>query len=96
MTRANYIHSLRAVEGVNVMVIEDLDIGGVSVTNDMENVVHDIEVMEKVSAEKYMIVYRDSDCVWDGWDARNERFVHLGQDTWQDAVQVFKTKRTAV
>lgn len=92
MTKANYIHELHAKGGYNILTIEDLDIGGMSVTNDIENVVQDVEKMERINAERYVIVYRDSEGVWDGWDARNSRFVHCGQDTWQDAVEVMKQR----
>lgn len=60
------------------MVIEDLDLGGRSVTNDIENVLHDIIhihmphasyglglVQERKTLPK-KIIYRDSDGIYDG------------------------------
>ena len=46
--------------------ITDLNMYGMSVTNDMENVCDYIEQHEKINLSEYTIIYRDSTEVWDG------------------------------
>ena len=49
----------------NTVVITDLDNGGVSVTDDIINVIDDIHATHTDLAEK-KVIYRDSDKVFDG------------------------------
>lgn len=49
-----------------------------SVTNDIENVVDEICHKEKIVPNRYLIIYRDSNGIWDGFDYNRERFVSLG------------------
>lgn len=59
--RADYTYT---VEG-SVIAIVDLDQGGRSVTNDIENVLDDIQA-ELGSLSGYAVIYRDSSGQWDG------------------------------
>ena len=86
MIKSDYIHKIEEFAGRNVIVIEDLDLGGKSVTNNIENVVREIEVMEKVNASDYMIVYKDSEELFDAWDKRKEQFIPLRKSHWKGAV----------
>ncbi len=85
--KSDYIHKIENFSGRDVLVIEDLDLGGKSVTNNMEEVLDEIEVMEKINTKAFMIVYRDSDGVFDGFDACSSRFIPLRQDHWKEAVK---------
>lgn len=89
MSKADYTHKLKSVSGRNILVIEDLNLGNKSVTNSIEEVIRDIEVMEHISARDYMIVYRDSEGNWNGWDVIKEEFIHLQEDSWYNAVQKY-------
>ncbi len=59
--RADYTYT---IEG-NIIAIVDLDQGSKSVTNDMENVLADIQA-ELGDLAGYMVIYRDSLGCWDG------------------------------
>lgn len=89
MAKADFTHSIEEYAGRNVIVIEDLNLGNMSVTNDIENVINDIEVMENIDAHNYMIVYQDSAEVWDGYDYSNGDFIPLNSDNWRAAVHKF-------
>ena len=75
------------VEGGTLCII-DLDKGGVSVTNDMENVLADIQSAEGL-LDDLKVVYRDSDGIWDGvtgWPGRIG-FTFLGTKTKEEAIE---------
>ncbi|MFT3679819.1 MAG: hypothetical protein QM791_06130 [Ferruginibacter sp.] len=86
MSKADYTHSIEKFQGFNAIVIEDLDLGNKSVTNDIENVVEDIAVMEKIKPAEHVILYNDSQGWWDGWDQFNKRFIALNATSWKNAV----------
>ena len=44
--------------------IEDLNLGGRSVTNDIENVLYEIREEIGDQIEKFQIIYKDSDELW--------------------------------
>lgn len=95
MRRADYIHSLDKYKNkVDVIVIEDLNLGSVSVTNDIENVIEDICRLEKVDKEQFMIVYKDSEGSWDGFDTAANQFVGLGMDKWYEAIELWLSRKT--
>lgn len=52
-----------------------------TVTNDIENVVHDIAQCENVDAREFSILYRDSFGSIDAWDAKAENFILLSGDS---------------
>ena len=95
MKRADYIHSLETYQnGVDCIVIEDLNMGSISVTNDIENVINEISAIEKVKAEQYMIVYKDSTGQWDGYDSTTNKFESLREETWFDAIALWIARKT--
>jgi hypothetical protein len=49
-----------------LLLIEDLDMGNRSVTNDLENVLLTIATLEGVNLEDYAVAYRDSQGIYDG------------------------------
>lgn len=62
--------------------IVDADLGNKSVTNDIENVVNDIIDHEEIEDHsQIMIVYMDSERIWDGWDHLHRQFVPLRADS---------------
>lgn len=74
---ADFDYKMGVFEGKNVLLILDRNLGNRSVTNDIENVVDDIATYEGIVPEEFLILYRDSDSNWDGWDASTRRFFHL-------------------
>lgn len=87
--KADYTHEITHFNGRDVLKIEDMNIGNISVTNDIENVVTDIARMENIDPCRYMIVYKDSEGLWDGWDHRVWEFIPLQCDTWQESVNKY-------
>lgn len=64
--------SYEVIDGVLCLI--DLNEGGMSVTNDIENVLSEVYFNERRSQPglyKLPIVYRDSDGTWDGVSMRN-------------------------
>jgi hypothetical protein len=82
----------------DVLHIEDLNLGGKTVTNDIENVIDEIyrTIGEKI--KDYKIIYRDSEEMWDGvtpsWGVKkcvSCDFYHIGETDFILALE--KTKR---
>ena len=95
MARADYDYEVGKYKNkVDVITIKDLDLGNVSVTNDIENVIADICRLEKIDKEQFMIVYRDSSGQWDGYDTEKDEFVGLGMDEWYEAIELWLSRKT--
>jgi len=52
-----------------ILTIEDLNSGGMSVTNNMENILSEIKQKVGNKIHEAKIIYRDSEMVWDGVEA---------------------------
>lgn len=75
----------------SVLCIEDLDVEGtMSVTNNIENVLNEIMDNGVIISNK-LIIYRDSDGIWDGinCNGRNKpiNFYPLGCNTKEEAIK---------
>lgn len=66
MTKSDYTYEKQTHKGIPYILIEDLNQGGMSVTNDMENVLQQIAKELKTSLDSTIIIYKDSDGVYDG------------------------------
>jgi hypothetical protein len=86
---ADYSFSIGHYGEISCIIIEDKDLGGKTVTNDIENVVHDISIDEILNPEEYTIVYKDSMGYWDGYDAKNSVIVPLREKEWIKAVEKY-------
>jgi len=84
--RSDFDFEIAEVKGRKAIIIQDLDKGKMSVTNDIENVVAYIANLRGLDPTDYLIVYRDSLGTWDGWDAKKKDFVGLGKHTFEDAI----------
>lgn len=78
--RSTYYYWIEDQHGIKWIQIIDCDEGR-SVTNDIENVIADIEHAEGINAEEYVIIYQDTDTNWDGWDKKNGDFFLVGGGT---------------
>jgi hypothetical protein len=85
--RADYIYHVDATDKPHVLVIEDINTGSASVTNDIENVVADIAERSGLLVDKLPIIYRDSEGVFDGWDVTKGEFIKLNCSLDDDAVK---------
>jgi hypothetical protein len=93
LTRSNYEWMIK--EGI--LCIVDQNLGGTSVTNDMENILTEIYLYSDNSIKKMGIIYRDSEGVWDGvhskWDQRkceNVSFYPIGERELEIAITKMK------
>lgn len=70
-----------------IVIIQDLDYGRMSVTNDIENVVEFIRTNPEMPKPDInaLYIYMDSEGTWDGWDPENEAFVSLNAKDPQSA-----------
>jgi hypothetical protein len=93
MARSDYRHGLEEYAGRNVLVIEDLNLGKMSVTNDIESVIEEIAQREMLNPVEYMIVYRDSKGVWDAYEFSTKEFIVLVQSNWYAAVRSYIDKQ---
>ena len=85
LTRSDYKYKLHHD---NVISIIDLNLGRMSVTNDIENVVGAIAEQNGITnIDKWLVVYRDSEGTWDGWIPLRENFVPLNCETEEAAIQ---------
>ncbi len=73
---AQYVFTTDEKEGVKFLLIIDMNAGGKSVTNDIENVVADIQ--ETKDIKDHVILYQDSEGDWDGWNSDSDTFFHVG------------------
>lgn len=85
MARSDYDYQFKTYKRRNFLVIEDLNRGGKSVTNDIETVVDECFSDKTLRPHEVYIIYQDSDGMWDGWDAVKQQFVLLQQHTEEDA-----------
>ncbi len=84
MAKADYDYTIHTEN--KTLAIVDLDKGGMSVTNDIECVVHEIAGIEQINPADYLIVYRDSQGCWDGWNHSDRSFVALFEKTSEEAL----------
>lgn len=89
MTRANYTYGIADNTDEKILWIVDSNLGNMSVTNDMENVLDEIEKRTQLPLKDYKIIYRDSMNNWDGVDYKNGNvdFVFLNAPTLQVAIK---------
>lgn len=90
MARADYIHRTEQIQKHDVLVIEDLDLGNMSVTNSIEEVIAEIEQMEGIKANDYIIIYKDSDGTYDAF--QSGEFMSLGADNVKEAIRTYNMK----
>lgn len=78
LSTADFIYRLDIHDAQQVILIKDLNKGGKSVTNDIEQVIADIAALERINPANYTIIYKAADGIWDGWDAKSRDFIFLG------------------
>lgn len=96
--RSDYIFHINGKHEKQVLVIEDLDRGGMSVTNNIETVLTEIADEIGTSIYQIPIVYRDSDGRYDGINGENLRynpFYSIGAGEEKDAVKAAIERSTA-
>lgn len=85
--KSDYTFRVIETQGRNVISIIDLDLGHMSVTNNIENVLTEIAEIAKIQPKDYLIVYKDTDGKWDGYDAVNSTFIAVMERTREAAIR---------
>lgn len=86
MSKSDYTYELKTHARKQVLMIMDLNLGNMSVTNNIENVVDEICAKEAIKPGDYMIVYMDSHGYWDGYKSKDKSFVILRTLTYEEAL----------
>lgn len=92
MKHAQFKYQLVGYKCRNVLLIEDtkalFDTCN-TVSNDMPFVIEHIELVERLKAEDYIILIKDTTLTWDGWNARTQEFTRIGRLDWTKAFTVY-------
>lgn len=91
--RADFSYAFREVKGESFLMIEDLDRGRCSVTNDIENVVEYIfsKTFMDTPTIKIHIIYRDSMDFWNIYNYASQTIIDTHHKGWlQLAVAMVK------
>lgn len=87
---SDFIYRFVTVSGHETLLITDLNQGCMSVTNNIETVVEQIAREQEIELKELyqccLIIYKDSEGVWDGWDGD---FILLQCDNPFDAALKF-------
>ncbi len=94
MARADYSYLIQQFKDTGFIVIEDLNRGRMSVTNNIEEVVDEICTKENINPVEHLIIYKDSDGRWDGFEFATGQFVMLGADSRLKAIQSYFLRTT--
>jgi hypothetical protein len=86
MAKSDYKYSIQNFKTKPFIVIEDLNKGRMSVTNDIENVIEEIAGKEKLNPVEHYILYKDSEGQWDGFNFSTGLFVIMEKRDFEEAV----------
>lgn len=89
----NYTYQVKNVSGADIISIIDLCCGR-SVTNSIEQVVKEIKEKENITGDKHLVVYRDTQGIWDGYDTKEKVFVPLVATDEDEAIRRYLRKKT--
>ncbi len=78
MQQSDYKYRLTEHTGRTFLLIEDLNLGNRSLTNDIERVVKLIHRKENLAPSQVIVIYKDSEGVWDGYESGKYDVVSLG------------------
>jgi hypothetical protein len=95
--RSDYAYHINSKHGQQALVIEDLNRGGMSVTNNIEAIIAEIADEIGTSIYQMPIVYRDSEGQYDGINGeklRSDTFYGIGAKEEKDAVKAAIERRT--
>ena len=92
MAKSNYTYDFKTYKGRNFLVIEDLNTGGMSVTNNIEQVVEDCFEAHDLQPHQAFIIYKDSNGMWDGWSHEKQDYIHLDQRSEEAAKELIILK----
>lgn len=85
---AHYTYKIKKYGPYKIMAIEEMD-RGISLSNDIENVVRDIASELGISPGDYLIVFKDTQGVWDAWGYESQSLHLLKAKNYTEAIRVY-------
>lgn len=82
-TRSGFDYEIN--KELKLLMIRDNNLG-MSVTNDIENVIEYIKANEESNLDNYKCIYQDSEGNWDGWDIQKQKFILLNTNLLEIAI----------
>ena len=95
-SRADYAYAILETQGRYVISIIDENKGNRSVTNSIELVIKEICEAEKINPEQYMVVYRDSENIWDCFNYKVNSFISLQCESEKSAIRKYIEKQIGI
>lgn len=90
--RSSFTFNLTERSGIKFIVIVDNNVG-VSVTNNIENIIQYISEEENIDISEFVIIYKDSEGVWDGFNPITQDFIVISAESEEDAIENFTSNR---
>lgn len=86
--RSSFDHQIIIASGRYIILITDLG-GGMSVECDIINVVRYISNMHRADPSEHLIIYRDQEMRWNGFDYKAQDFILLNCSTFEEAIMKY-------
>lgn len=83
--KSDYTYQFRKVKGVYFVMLEDLDKGNATLTNNIHNVIIEIAKKETVDPREYCWIYQDTEGFWDGYNFSMKMFFPIREKHWLKA-----------
>lgn len=90
MNNTAFTYYFKTTNEVQFLCIIDND-NGKSVTNNIENVVKWIATEEQIDPASVVIIYQDTDGMWDGWSHQQQNFFSLNATSANRAIENYFT-----
>lgn len=87
MSKSDFTYTIRKIKDQPFIMIEDLNRGRMSVTNNIGNVLDEISAKERINPVEHNIVYKDSEGIWNGYVFSTGQFVPLSEKSWYGAAE---------
>lgn|GEM_PF-3098578 len=92
MASTDYKYQIKERAGKKCIIIEDKCLGGVPVESDIQKILVEISAKERIDPKECLVVFRDRNGDWDGWNAELGVFVALYMRDWIAAVDFFRRR----
>lgn len=92
MTKSAFEYELGSIQGHKYIAITDLNIGSMSVVKDIKNIIQEIQFTTQVKYHdlaNYLVLCKDEDGVWDGYDPISDKFIDLAKLNLQAAFEKY-------
>lgn len=83
-SRSDFEYRLCTIWDVPALLIWDMNLGQMTVTNNIEEVIADIAEQENIEPAGHFVYYYDSTGHWDGYDVKTAQFYYLADAESQE------------